>query len=101
MFMPQSVCIVLTQPVIVSCTLPTFLSIPRAKTYICMPLHHPDQLSTNIVFLERSLHLFSRCGDGRFLKSLVAALTRDPSGHPRDAAAALIASCCAVLFVYF
>ncbi len=54
-----------------------------------------------LCFLERSLHLFSRCGDGSCWKSLFAAFTRDPLGQPRYSAAALIASCCAVLFADF
>lgn len=50
-------------------------------------------------FLHRFLHLFRRRGDRSSWKSLVAAFTRDPLGQPRNTAAALIASCCAVLFV--
>lgn len=54
-----------------------------------------------LCFSERSLHLFSRCGDGSCWESFVAAFTCDPLGQPWNTAAALIASCRLVLFVDF
>lgn len=54
-----------------------------------------SSVSARRAFLERSLHLFSRCGDRSCWQSLVAAFTRDPLGPAWNTAAPLIASRCA------
>lgn len=70
-------------------------------------LIHSDQLSTTTkhICFWRDLSIYSadvrdRTG-GSCWNSLAAAFARDPSGQPRNAAAALIASLCTVLFVDF
>lgn len=75
----------------------------RSHAYIYTHLSPPlwSSVSARRAFLERSLHLFSRCGDRSCWQSLVAAFTRDPLGPAWNTAAPLIASRCAAPWVDF